>query len=96
MAATPEPDPVPTPDPANVSVTGPGLADLPLAEPTPEPTKQRPVVLATANHLEVFVAGDVRITHAGAAVGKKQADELTTVAAQHGVHLIDITPEQKD
>lgn len=96
--STPEqPDPAPVTVAAGPTTPEGGGFVLPAAPvETAEPTKQHPVVLATENHLTEFVAGDVRITHAGAAVGKKQADELTTIAAQHGVHLIDITPEQKD
>jgi hypothetical protein len=92
--ATTDPDPVPTPDPSDASVaTAPAGAVVPVEDP-PETTKQKPVVVATENHLTVFQSGDVEVTHAGVAVSRKQADELTEQAARHGVRLIDITPEK--
>jgi hypothetical protein len=88
MATTPEPDPVPVADPplASVAVTGPPVE-------TAEPTSKAPVVVATENHLTVFRSGDVEVTHAGVALPRKQADELTEQAARHNVRLIDITPK---
>lgn len=89
MAATPETDPAPVADPpqASVAIVGPPVQH-------PEPTSKQPVVLATENHITEFIAGDVHVTHAGVAVGKKQADDLTELAARHGVRLVDITPEK--
>jgi hypothetical protein len=52
-----------------------------------------PVVVGTENHLTVFRSGDVEVTHAGVALSRKQADELTEQAARHGVQLVDITPK---
>lgn len=97
-ASTPDqPDPAPVTVVAGPAVPEGGGFVLPAAPvEVAEPTSKQPVVLATENHLTEFVAGDVRVTHAGVAVGKKQADELTETAARHGVRLIDITPEQKD
>lgn len=93
MAAKPEPDnqapPVPVADPPNASPFP--VADAPVE--TAEPTSKAPVVVATENHLTVFRSGDVEVTHAGVALSRKQADELTEQAARHGVQLVDITPK---
>lgn len=88
-----DPTPVPAPEP-----TTPNVAP-------PSPTKTRPVVLATVDHVTRFVipAGavdgikdDTHITHVGVPLSKKQADATEALAAQYGVRLIDITPTEKD
>lgn len=92
-----DPTPVPAPEPtAPVDVT------------PPSPTKTRPVVLATVDHVTRFVVpadrddngdpkgDDLVITHVGMPLSKKQADATEALAAQYGVRLIDITPTEKD
>lgn len=92
-----DPAPVPTPDPTQASVESPPAFDAPVnaevpAGPPPEPTPDKPVVLATPNHLTVYRSGDLEVTHVGVALPREQADELTEQAARHGVRLVDITP----
>lgn len=90
-------DPTPATDPAP-----------PVDVAKPEPSKTRPVVLATPDRLTRFVVpadrdehGDLKgddlvITHLGVPLGRKQAGDLEALAAAHGVRLVDITPNEKD
>lgn len=85
-----DPTPVPTPEPT-----------APVDVVKAEPTKTRPVVLATQDHITRFVVpsadgDDLIVTHLGVSLGKKQAADLEQLAAQNGVRLIDITPADKD
>jgi hypothetical protein len=101
---TPDPTVEPTTavDPPGASpATDPNMTPPGWVDPTPdaEPTKAKPIVLATRDRQTRFVlpgAGpkdtDLVVDHHGVALSKKDADALEAAASGAGVHLIDITP----
>lgn len=88
-------------DPAPATAPDPTTPD----SGPPSPTKTKPVVLATVDHITEFVVpadrdehgnptgDDLLITHVGVPLTGKQADHAVALAAQYGVRLTDITPK---
>lgn len=86
----------------------PADATAPVDVAQPSPTKTKPVVLATVDHVTEFVVpaqvddnGDPKgeplvITHLGVPLSRKQAADTEALAASYGVRLVDITPADKD
>jgi len=102
---TPEPSPAVDPPTASPAPQAAGMAD---PAPPAAPTKTKPVVLATRDHLTRFVIpaevdddgeakGDALVVdHHGIALSRKDADALELRAAQAGVQLNDITPDPSE
>lgn len=95
MAAANTPEPSPT-----APVEGIPPVNRPAEPVTPaEPTKTKPVVLATPHHESRFIVpadddgDDLVIDHTGVALPKKRAAEIEALAARNGVLLHDITPK---
>lgn len=77
------------------------MADAPDPAPELKKAKAEPAapprrLLATPDFLTIFQVGDLEFTHVGLDVPASEADDLVTVAARHGVRLVDITPADKD
>jgi hypothetical protein len=103
MADKPSPRPPEAAEPAppeNLPAAPVATAGPVAAEPTAEPGKGRPVVLATPRSAEFIVPApvdddgkptgeEIHVTPAGVALSKKDAERVTEAARRCGVTLIE-------